>query len=245
VKQTNPLFFKGSRESLLLLASFLIFLPLTQAVEPVAESFDDSVPMKVQIDKALNYTTAELEKLHTAAGLVETVLSSVEFRTEVLNYTYLNKKQFANNAGLTNEQIYRVLKAGAETYRKDMDSRLDLELSMYYKNNSVVGYTYANISRIYTNRKFYSSYKPSSVAVNMVHEWTHKLGFKHDSASTSKRPHSVPYAVGRITGNLAVKVAAGATLTPYMGPTGSTEEEEVSIKRDWNPIPILPIQIIQ
>ena len=53
------------------------------------------------------------------------------------------------------------------------------------------------------NTKYFDRYTPYQVAGNLTHEWLHKMGFTHDSAATSTRPYSVPYAVGYIVRQLA------------------------------------------
>jgi hypothetical protein len=79
---------------------------------------------------------------------------------------------------------------------------MDLEVELYYAANSVVGYTYGGSKRIWVNTKFFNSFKENSVAGNLFHEWLHKLGYTHSYASTPTRPYSVPYAIGRIMGNI-------------------------------------------
>ena len=53
-------------------------------------------------------------------------------------------------------------------------------------------------NRVWTNDKFFTTNSLGKVAGNIVHEWTHKLGFEHDFNSTARRNYSVPYAVGNI-----------------------------------------------
>ncbi len=55
------------------------------------------------------------------------------------------------------------------------------------------------------NEKFLNANRPYKVTTNMVHEWCHKLGFKHDVQATPGRKYSVPYAVGYIVRDLAAK----------------------------------------
>jgi hypothetical protein len=48
-------------------------------------------------------------------------------------------------------------------------------------------------------------YTPAEVAGNVFHEWTHKLGFGHDSRYSVSRNSSVPYALGYIMEELGKK----------------------------------------
>ena len=131
----------------------------------------------------------------------------VEFRDRILNHTYQGVKQFVDSNGLTNEQIYEKLLDGKETLLPVIDNQMDLQLELYANySTSTVGYTYANTTKIWMNRKFFDVYDPEEVARNVFHEWTHKLGFGHDSSATSRRPYSVPYAIGKIIQDLAYKL---------------------------------------
>ena len=69
---------------------------------------------------------------------------------------------------------------------------------MYYSLRSTIGYTYPDTLRIWINRRFFRSFRPSQVAANLIHEYMHKLGFTHDYNNTPTRKFSVPYAVGRL-----------------------------------------------
>ena len=58
-------------------------------------------------------------------------------------------------------------------------------------------------SVITSNRRFFDNFTPAEIAGNLAHEWMHKIGFDHDFNSTSRRPYSVPYAVGDLVESLA------------------------------------------
>lgn len=151
----------------------------------------------------LNFNTDQAEKYNSAIELVKLVVATEEFRTKVLNHTYNGSKQFADNQGKTNEQIYQSILDAAEKLYPTKNNRMDLEVELYYANNSVVGYTNGSTTQIWVNTKFFNNYKVNSVAGNLFHEWLHKLGYGHDSAATAKRPYSVPYAIGYIMADIA------------------------------------------
>lgn len=151
----------------------------------------------------LNFDTTQAEKYNSAVELVKLVVATEEFRTRVLNFTYDGAKQYSNNNGLTNAQIYQTILDAAEKLQPAKNNRLDLEVELYYANNSVVGYTNGSTTQIWVNTKFFNNYKINSVAGNLFHEWLHKLGYGHDSASTARRPYSVPYAIGYIMADIA------------------------------------------
>ncbi len=126
------------------------------------------------------------------------VLNSKAFRTKVMNHTHNGKKTFVDNNGQTNEEVYQTIMEGAETLLPEIDNEMDLDITLYYKNNSTVGYTYTDTTRIWVNNKFFAGYTLGQVANNAVHEWTHKIGYGHSFYNNADRPFSVPYAVGEI-----------------------------------------------
>jgi hypothetical protein len=136
------------------------------------------------------------DKVQKAFEIIKKVVASKEFRDRVLNFTYLGKKQFIDNDGKTNAQIYQMLLDGKEDLTPEGDNQMDLELQLYYSWRSTVGYTTPGELRIYMNTKFFDPYTPSEVAGNVFHEWTHKLGFDHASSYSVARDNSVPYAIG-------------------------------------------------
>lgn len=157
--------------------------------------------------KTFNFTSSGRKKISTAAELIKEVVASEEFKNKVLNHRYNGKKQFANNQGLTNKQIYNKILNGAEVLKKTIDNEMDLELELYTDNKSnTVGYTFPNTNRIWMNSKYFNQNTAALVTTNMMHEWLHKLGFGHDADVTARRPYSVPYAIGYIVRDLAKKL---------------------------------------
>lgn len=157
--------------------------------------------------KTYNFTSNGRKKINTAAELIKEVVASEAFKNKVLNHRYNGKKQFANNQGLTNKQIYNKILNGAEVLKKTVDNEMDLELQLYTDNNSnTVGYTFPTTNRIWMNSKYFNKNTAALVTTNMMHEWLHKLGFGHDAEVTARRPYSVPYAIGYMVRDLAKKL---------------------------------------
>jgi 3-oxoacyl-[acyl-carrier-protein] synthase III len=150
-------------------------------------------------------TSTQETKIRTAEEKIKEVIGSEEFRLRVLNHTYNGIKTFVDNGGLTNGQIYLKILNAAEVLLPVSDNELDLGIKTYYQNSSTVGYTYSNSSYIFMNTKFLNQYNPNQVSRNMIHEWLHKLGFRHASYYTTSRNYSVPYAIGKIMEELAAK----------------------------------------
>ncbi len=170
-----------------------------------------NVPAKAALFNAsvsfTNFGSSDIDKVQQALSFIQRIVRTSEFRDRVLNHTYQGVKQFVDNNGLSNEQIYEKLLDGKETLLPVIDNQMDLQLELYANySTSTVGYTYANTTKIWMNRKFFDVYDPEEVSRNVFHEWTHKLGFGHDSSSTARRPYSVPYAIGKIIQDLAYKL---------------------------------------
>jgi hypothetical protein len=146
----------------------------------------------------INFSDKQKEKMHKAITRIKIAINSVEFKKRVLAHTYKGETTFVQNDGLTNEEIYYIIMDAAEELSPQVDNELDLEIQMYYSRKRVVGYTYPNVTKIWVNSKYFNTNSLAAVAANVVHEWTHKLGFGHDYKSTSRRPYSVPYGVGTI-----------------------------------------------
>lgn len=175
---------------------------------PVEEPTIDVPQEALQFDANLSlneFDAKDEEKVYKAIDIIKSVIRTDEFRQRVINFTYQGKKTFVDNDGLTNEQIYQKLLDGSETMKPEVDHEMDLELELYYSSRSTVGYTYANVLRIWMNTKYFDPYTPAEVAGNVFHEWTHKLGFDHASSYSVSRDSSVPYALGYLMEELGKK----------------------------------------
>lgn len=167
-----------------------------------------SQPLLVNIRSAESFSDQQYEKLMQAKDLVELIINSAAFKERILNFSYNGVKSFVQNNGMSNQQIYDDLMAGAEVYptQSSVDHKMDFDLALYkpkfYQSNNVLGYTDQSTSIIHINRNFYNQASVNEIAMNLVHEWVHKMGFDHDFKSTARRPYSVPYAVGYIVRDL-------------------------------------------
>lgn len=190
-------------------------------LEPKPEPIEEPQPVPVETPKPvapslkvnIKYfgsasTTKRKEKYEKAIEVFKKVVASDEFKSRVISHKYNGEYGYAYMSGDPNKRtslVYEHILAGNEKLQPEKDGEVDMEVEFYYANNSTVGYTYPNVKRIYVNTKFFDGYKLSSVAANLIHEWLHKLGYGHDSASTSRRPYSVPYGVGSIMRSLGSK----------------------------------------
>jgi hypothetical protein len=177
----------------------------------IAGGPDESVPEEASLFEAditfYNFKESEKIKVNQALSYIKQIIRSKEFREKVLNYTYNGKKEFIDNGGKSNEEVYQSLLDGSEMLIPGRDHTMNLELELYYNRwTSTVGYTTPDSVRVWMNRKFFSGYTAAEVAGNLFHEWTHKLGFDHDRSYSASRDHSVPYALGYLMEELAKKL---------------------------------------
>lgn len=181
----------------LFIVLFFISCQKAEALEAINE-FDVRTTL-------IGFTAKQESKITSASKLIRKIVRSAEFKEKVLNHTWNGKKQFADNKGLTNEQIYKKIIDGSERQTGlGKNNTMDLEIELYTDNDSItIGYTYPSIVRIYMNRKYFNKFRPYQVADNMMHEWIHKIGFGHAVKNTPERPYSVPYAVGYIVKGIA------------------------------------------
>lgn len=155
--------------------------------------------------KFVNFSANNKEKVYKASDLIKQVVATKAFRDAILNHKFNGKKQFNDNLGLTNAQIYQRILNASEKLTPGNNNTLDVELELYTDETNVVGYTYPNSKRIWMNTKYFNKFYPYQVSANLFHEWLHKIGFGHDYEATPNRPYSVPYAVGTIMRNMAKK----------------------------------------
>lgn len=180
----------------------------TDPTDPNEDPIDE-VPAEAKLfdinATLFKFETQDEIKVKKAFAIIKKVVASAEFRNRVINFTYQGKKTYVDNEGLSNEQIYQKLLDASEELIPGDDHQMDVELELYYSSKNTVGYTYANVSKIWMNTKYFDPYTPSEVAGNVFHEWTHKLGFGHSSSYSTARDSSVPYAIGYIMRDLGKK----------------------------------------
>ena len=153
------------------------------------------------------FSGASLQKLESAFRVLEVAVNTEEFKERVLNFkNSKGERAFASNKGLTNEEIYEQFMEGRETLQPETAGEMNFFLRLYNRPwSQVIGYTSATTNTININWRYFRNYAPADVAANLAHEWTHKLGFDHRSASEHD---SAPYAIGYIVGDIAKKLGS-------------------------------------
>lgn len=169
---------------------------------PTAGTPAQALSFQTNVDLLTEFTATQEEKYNAAVTMVKKVVATEAFRTKVLNHTYNGVKQFVDNRGRTNAQIYQTILDAAESLQPSKNNTMNVGVKLYYENNSVVGYTNGSITYINVNTKFFNGYDANEVAGNLFHEWLHKLGYGHSASATASRPYSVPYAIGYIVRTL-------------------------------------------
>lgn len=153
----------------------------------------------------INTTPTQQEKFDKAVDIIKKVIATEEFRELVINHTYNGSKTYVDNGGFSNAQIYQKILDGAEGLFPVKNNTMDMGVELYYAATSTVGYTYSNTTQIWVNTKYFNTNAVTGVASNLMHEWLHKLGFRHASSYSVSRDYSVPYAIGRMIGSLGKK----------------------------------------
>lgn len=171
----------------------------------------DTVPVQAQtfdvVPSLINFERDQEDKIYQAVELIKKVVASPEFKNAVLNHKYKGKKRFVDNSGKSNAEIYKSILEGSEVLTPGNDNTMNLNLESYFVKANVIGYTKPSIPTVFLNRKYLNkkSFSVNQVAMNLMHEWLHKLGYKHAFKATSERKYSVPYGVGYIMRSLAKK----------------------------------------
>jgi hypothetical protein len=171
--------------------------------------------MKFDIAKLEGFGESERVKFLEILKNGEEVLASDYFKERVLNYQWVEYyrrffRQYSRvhntfnwNNGLSNDHILSMLLSGSDQLNPTADGDIDLSLELYFKNNSVIGYTAPNIQTIYINKKYFlpnlrTIAGHASIFNNIIHEYMHKVGFDHTYFNNATRRFTVPYAMGDI-----------------------------------------------
>lgn len=167
--------------------------------------------LAVKAMKIEGFDAESMQKMEDAFVALEKVVNSEEFKVRVINFKNTKgQRAFASNKGLSNEAIYALFMDGRETLQPNTPGEMNFYLKLYYKRFSkVIGWTNGNINTININWKYFKTNKVNSVAANLAHEWTHKIGFDHTSAAEHD---SAPYAIGYIVGEMAQRYLKGEEL---------------------------------
>lgn len=163
--------------------------------------------LKVVVEKVYFPNGCQKTKLEQAFELTEQVVNSQEFKAKVIGYVarYSGRREYTGSNGLSNEQVYEHLMTGRELTMDDTPGEMNLFITKYNSWwSKVIAWTNPRTSKwIHVNWRFYKRFNVDEMVSNIVHEWTHLMGYFHVSRNDSD---SVPYAVGRIAGEVAKNI---------------------------------------
>lgn len=149
---------------------------------------------------ATNPTETEGKKLSKVFQEFYVIINSDLFRQKILDIKYKHGECSMWNKA-TNEEIYKHIMRG----NVESEHQIDLLLEFYYSWRNVVGYTYPNSEKIYLNRKYFGStddrakyHHRKMAGSNLIHEYSHKIGFDHDFRNTARRKYSLSYLLNDI-----------------------------------------------
>jgi hypothetical protein len=171
------------------------------------EPVHDYPRLEVEFVRLISYFDYEKVRTLRIGQLMETVVNSEEFRRRVLAHKWNGKVQYADNDGLTNEEIYAKIREAIEHDNPDgrphvMELVHRMGRPWFCSWRRAIGFTVFGSPVITTYFCKYHRMSDADLGGHFVHEWMHRIGFVHDFHRTAKRPYSVPYGVGRIAGEI-------------------------------------------
>lgn len=162
--------------------------------------------LNVSLNGANYFTKEELSKLEIATQLLVEVVNSLEFKIDVLNAPLVLTN------GLKPSEVYNLFMSGKDSFNTEEDNDMDISITIYYKNNKTVGYTYPNTYKTWINRKFFRYFDYAEIVGNLVHEYCHNVGFTHPARGYGR--YNVPYYYGDTAEKLCDDILDGRKLTP-------------------------------
>ncbi len=195
-------------QTLATLALSLIALGLSSFAHAAdLEPVTDYPRLEVDFVELINYFESEKVRTRKIGTEMETVLNSREFHDRVLAFQWNGATQYADNDGFTNEEIYDQIRNAVENDNPDgrpnvMELVHKISRPWFCTWRKAIGFTNPGSPLITTYSCKYRRMSDADLGGHFTHEWMHRLGFGHDYNLTAKRPSSVPYAVGRIAGQI-------------------------------------------
>lgn len=150
-----------------------------------------------------NFSEAQAAKFKAALVPLEDVVNSVQWRTAVYAKTFTTTSK-------TSKQVYDHIMTGREVLAKGVDYDMNISVELYEENSNTIGYTYSNSIWTWINNHFFKRYTSGQIAANVMHEWLHKLGYNHSSATDYS---SVPYSLGYLMNEMVDDYLKGKQFT--------------------------------
>lgn len=153
----------------------------------------NTVKAETKFNRVVNGQSKQTQRVLALLSRAEKVINSQKFKLKVLNSTFTSTKD-------SPEEIVRKIECASETFNKNGCNYLvDINWEFARNKRYVLGWTYPNSNTIYFNSRNFNGRDDSGIVGTICHEYMHKLGYGHKSASDL---NSVPYSVGTICANL-------------------------------------------
>jgi hypothetical protein len=146
-----------------------------------------------------DFNREQTEKMKKAVKAFETIMNLPEFKEKMQNFKSPLGNKFAENQGLTNQQIVYRLFSGSEQATPSIDYEADLNLQLverkWWHFNKKQGYI--KDSMIFTYLDWYDNASALQYAEYIAHQWACLVGFS-DKATKDLKAYTVPEAFGEI-----------------------------------------------
>lgn len=118
-------------------------------------------------------------------ALVEDKIEEMLHSTCFVQTLLIDRTKVLRTAGRTRAEVLKHL----------WESGTAVKVTLYRKNNNVIGYRIPGQNVIHANRKYFDRASICGKASNHLHEIAHILGYSHDFNYTKDRAYSVPYTL--------------------------------------------------
>lgn len=195
--------------------SRLKYLFRRRSVKVYKKSYDyNGRGLSVEIKEAVGFSEEEFATLQRAIKILIEVVNSKEFQRYCIN----PPRNLDHTNGLSSSEIYELFMSGKTALDPTEDTDIDIYINIYYAPNRTIGYTYPNTLKTWINRRYYSDSTVATIISNLIHEYLHKCGFKHEMTGYSQ--YNIPYYYGNGAHYFAKQILNGHVLTPLEAARG-------------------------
>lgn len=149
----------------------------------------------INIDASKIGSQERKDKLAIVAQEMHRVINSTLFRDKIMQIKKQGElSKFKNQP---NSLIYKHIMSGQEVLDDELDYELDIFVNNYFSLKRVIGYTKPSIKTIFVNTRYFDKRNTRDIGSNILHEYGHKLGFKHAFRKTRNRHLSLCYQLNK------------------------------------------------
>jgi hypothetical protein len=136
------------------------------------------------------------DKLEEVAFQLHQIVNSTIFRDKVLRMRPWGETSEWKSA--SGAMIYNHIMSGAEETNGIEDRVMDIYVDDFFSYRNIVGYMNPFKKWIHVNTKYFDKRFNKAIGSNILHEYGHTLGFRHEGGATKARPHSICYRLNVI-----------------------------------------------